>query len=368
MKTVNVGIVGCGARIEDIYLPVFDALQMSVKVTGFTSRQQKSRQRFSEATGYKAFETAQQLVQETLPDFLIVAVSPEANAAVVYQLLNYRIPLIVETPLAWNKQQGQGLVDKAKALGVDLFVMEQFPYFPLEQMKRKLLDAGVFGRVYAAYNDFASYNYHGIAQLRHYSSAKIISVICKDTHFPFATPPGGSQPVWQQAVFKLNDGGVMYHNYSSNYVDNPLCAPKALRFYGERGSMVDDVVRALGKSDNLTHEVKVQRLESAEGFLRRLSVTVPGYDEFVWENWFTSKLLNDEQLAVATLLNSIFTGGDEVEPYSGLEFINDIDVMKAMQFSSFHDGAEIHCPLDERREKIRKLLCVKFWRQKLLKS
>ncbi|TAH13115.1 MAG: hypothetical protein EAZ11_03880 [Curvibacter sp.] len=351
-----------------MYLPAFEGLKMSVKVTGFTSRQQKNRQRFSETTGYKAFETAQQLVQETAPDFLIVAVSPEANAAVVHQLLNYKIPLIVETPLAWNKRQGQYLVDKAHALGVDLFVMEQFPYFPLEQMKRKLLDAGVFGRVYAAYNDFASYSYHAIAQLRGYSNAKIISVSCKETHFPFATPPGGSQPVWQQAEFNFDDGGVMYHHYSSNYVDNPLCGPKALRFYGERGSMVNDVIRALGKSDEVAHELKVLRQESAEGFLQRLSVTVPGYDEFVWENRFASKPLNDEQLAVATLLNSIFSGGDEVGPYSGREFVNDIDVMQAMQFSSFHGGAEIRCPVNERREKIRKLFCMKFWRQKLLRD
>jgi hypothetical protein len=38
----------------------------------------------------------------------------------------------------------------------------------LEQLKLRLIASGLFGRVYASFNDFAGHGYHGVSVMRSY--------------------------------------------------------------------------------------------------------------------------------------------------------------------------------------------------------
>jgi predicted dehydrogenase len=365
-KKISVGIVGFGQRITEIYLPIFDVIDVPVEIVGFVARNKEKGKQIQKSFGIKSFSSSRELVKDMSPDFLIVAVSPLDTFEVVNDLLELHIPLIVETPLAWNKNDVQVLVDKAITLNVKIYVMEQFPTLPLEILKNQIIKAGVLGRIYAAYNDFSTYSYHGIAQLRNYVQGRIVQVKSKVHQFKIDGQHIDQKPEWQLAEFLTEYGETLFFQYSSHYADSPFCFPRLIRLYGEKGSIVGDKLKVISEDTNVVHEISACRENNVLGGLDRLSIAIPGYDPFVWKNPFGENKLTDEQLSVAELLCSIFLGDNgHNKVYSDKEFLKDIEIFQAMSFSEYDDGRIIQLPFSEFKEKLKKLTSRKFLRSKM---
>jgi hypothetical protein len=119
------------------------------------------------------------------------AISPDAIDAVMPSLVTLETPLLVETPFSWKVQTGWRLLKSVKTLQLAVGVAEQTPYLPLEQLKRRLIELGFVGRVVAAINDFAVYDYHGIAALRAYigSYRDAVRANAVQSRFPWTSIP-----------------------------------------------------------------------------------------------------------------------------------------------------------------------------------
>ena len=76
--------------------------------------------------------------------------------------------VLVETPIAHKLSEADAIIAAAKERGLKIEVAEQFHRRPLEQIKLKLIEFGLFGRVYTAFNDFAGHGYHGVSVMRSY--------------------------------------------------------------------------------------------------------------------------------------------------------------------------------------------------------
>lgn len=366
MENIKLGLIGSGARIKSMYLPVFESV--GVEVAGFTTRDSEKGKIFSENTGLKYFDNAENMILATSIDYFLVAVAMSANATIVDELLKFGKPIIVETPLAWSKSQTLQLVNKAKQVGVKIYVMEQFPYMPYELLRRQIFEDGVFGNIYAVYNDFSAYKYHGIARARHYLDSEPKNVRCETIRFNLTSSHIATNPDWQMANVKFTNGSRLFYVFSAEYWGSSICHPLTFRIYGEKATMVDDTIKVAIDANSEAITAKVIHEKTEQGATKRLSISIPSLKEYVWENPYANDHLSDEQTAVAILLNSVFSNGaNGLLPYTADDFAVDIEINQAMNISDARAGASVGFPLNESLQKALKLMSYKFWKNKLIK-
>lgn len=341
-RRTRVALVGAGERISSIYLPVLEALQDQFEVVGFTARTAARRAEFAERTGLEPYPTAGALAQHAAPDLMIVAVSPEAVDETLPGFVELGVPLLLETPFAWDVRLGRRALAQIDRRALTVGVAEQTPFFPTEQLKRKVIELGLLGVVESVHNDFARYDYHATAAMRAYMG-------------------GGRQPARVNAT---QAGGALFGTITYDdgstllqHVGQPdgLRADDwspSMRVEGPLGTIVDETLR-LGPPNGSGATTTVQR-RSEGGRLLELQWDVGG-ESVVWRNPFAAYVLSDEQIAVATLLvgmdRAVATNADPV--YRACDALIDNDLRTAMQYSARRDGAAVSLPLRPAVERLR---------------
>lgn len=371
---IKVGIVGSGQRISEIYLPILNNLPGSYEIVGFTTPSTQSSRRFESKTGIQAFENAAELVNQQQPSFLITAVASQVNDKVLMELLDLKVPIFTETPLAWSTTSGMNILQKASANGVIMGIAEQFPYLPLEQFKQTLIDLGLFGEIYAAYNDFCSYSYHGMAQLRRYLKGNPKEARSMD--YQFGRDPNQTASAqwaniqWQVGSVSFDSNAMLFYNYSDYHIESKLCLPQETRLYGKSGTMAGSNIQFFNQKSGQIETGLAVRNYDENNRLASISATLPGLGLISWENPYVAHSFTDEQIAVATLLEgmsqAILTGCPPL--YTAAEFLDNVAIMQAFRFSSQRNGAPIPLPFNEKRQKLLSKIDVGRWKRKLFRK
>jgi hypothetical protein len=339
--------------VSEIYVPILQRLSERYEIIGFTTRSSSTSNRFKEKTGVRPFQDAATMVTSEQPDFLVAAVASDANVRTLERLIDLKIPVLAETPLAWRVSDGQKLIRKAAEKKVPIAVAEQFTYRPLERFKHQLIRLGIFGEIYAAHNDFSGYSYHGISQLRRYLSGNPISVRSVEHDFGRSNdtrlPEHWSRIKWLLGSVAFDSGAMLFHHYSDHYGASDLCFPRSTRFYGRAGTMVDYDIRFLNPKSGRTACVKAIRQENDVVTLESISAVLPDIGECTWSNPYLMYPFSDEQIAVAILLDgfsqSLLTCSSPL--YTAEENLIDIAIVWAFRHSAHRNGAEIRLPYSE---------------------
>ncbi len=368
---IKIGFVGAGQRIEKIYLPILNKLSDRYEIVGFTTPSTLRAQKITSKTGIPAFSSAGDLVEKQKPTFLISAVSSNFNEQTLLNLVDLKVPILTETPFAWSVSTGEKILRKAKANQVNIAVAEQFPYLPLEQFKKKLIELEIFGDIYAAYNDFSTYSYHGIAQLRQYFQAKPVRV--RSLNYDFGLDPNlESQQQWSNVQWQLGsvtfeNGAALFHHYSNHYTVSDLGFPQTIRLYGNSASMVDHDIRCVSPKTGEVKVIQAVRKSNQVGKLASIEADLPDIGKIIWRNPYENHDFTDEQIAVATIIDgmadSIRTGSSVL--YSAENFLVDIAIMQAFHYSAQRNGAEVSLPLNEKLQKFFLATNASYWRRKI---
>ncbi len=362
---LKVGLVGASRRLVDFYVPILQQLSDKYEIVGFTTFSADGFRRFESQTGFQSFRNPEELVERAKPELLVLAVPGQMNEATVMRLLDLKIPILAETPLAWTVAGTKRAIEKATANNVLLGVAEQFPFLPLEQFRKQLLSSGALGTVYVVHNDFHSYAYHGIAQLRRYLKGNPSQARCIGITYP-PSPVDGLRTYWQTASVTYDDRSLLIHNFSGP--DRNL--QKSVRILGTLGAMHNDEIRLAQPESKKTGACSVVRTETPARHLASLSADVPGIEKMVWENPFVAYPFSDEQIGVASLLEGMYLSVRQgaPPPYSAQDFLGDIEIVQAFRFSGLREGANVALPLSERRQKVLQMTSPGYWKSRLAKQ
>ncbi len=211
-------------------------------------------------------------------------------------------------------------------------VAEQFHRRPMEQIKLKLIAAGVFGRIYSSFNDFAGHGYHGVSVMRSYLGfdAVPVRVIGSVHEFELAEHYGqiageyAARPETQEhGIVEFSDGRVGVFHWTSVGYDSGLRWWRASRFYGERGMGVmygtfnEPVMEltALGPDRHGPRPITIQReLERCDGGALKLVRALTGDPDLPvveWRNPFAqheegwNPEWHDDEIGVAGCIQSL---------------------------------------------------------------
>jgi predicted dehydrogenase len=373
-EPIRVAIVGTARRSSYLYAPLLRAIP-GAELVGVWGRSESSARRLGEELGAPWYTDLERLVRETGAQVAVVSVAYGANGEVGLMAVEAGLHALLETPIAHDLREADAIITAAERRGLKLEVAEQFHRRPLEQIKLKLIESGLFGRVHSSFNDFAGHGYHGVSVMRSY-----LGFDANPTQVTGAVRQFGLAPYWsrianntqprdetqEHGVVEFEDGRLGFFHWTSVGYDSPLRWWRSSRFLAERGMGVTvgvgldveerlSLLAAGGEAPRfITLERRWERVDG--GALVAMVAHTGDADQPVvrWDNPFTPAVQghgpqwHDDEIGVAgcilSLLDAVRGGGEP--SYGPRQARLDQEITLAIRRSSAEGGAPVKLPLE----------------------
>jgi predicted dehydrogenase len=380
-EPLRIAIIGTARRSSYLYGPIVKALPEEVELVSIWGRSTDSARRLGESLGVPWYTDLARLVREKAPQVGIVAVNYNANGEVGLMAVEHGLHVLLETPIAHKLSEADAIIAAAAERGLKIEVAEQFHRRPLEQIKLKLIESGLFGRVHTSFNDFAGHGYHGVSVMRSY-----LGFDAKPTQVTGAVRAYGLAPHWsrladtrgprketqEHGIVEFEGGQLGLFHWTDVGYDSALRWWRSSRFLAEKGMAVTVGV-GLGVEERLTlvapggeaprFVTLERRWERVDGGALVAMVAHTGDPDVPivqWDNPFRPAeqghgvQWHDDEIGVAGCLMSLVNAvRDDSEPtYGPLQARLDQEIILAIRQSSLEGGQPVRLPLNPAEQAI----------------
>jgi predicted dehydrogenase len=227
-----------------MYGPVLRGLAGEVEIVAAWGRREESASHLGDALGVPWYIDMDRLVRETAPDIGIVNVNYHANGQVGLMAVEAGLHVLLETPIAHDLSEADAIIRTAAERGLKIEVAEQFHRRPLEQIKLKLIESGLFGQVYSSFNDFAGHGYHGVSVMRSYLGFDARPVRVTGSVHRYDLAPhwsrlarthGPRTETQEHGMIEFSTGQLGLFHWTDVGYDSPLRWWRSSRFLAEKG-------------------------------------------------------------------------------------------------------------------------------------
>jgi predicted dehydrogenase len=374
-QPIRVAIIGTAARSNYLYEPILKALPGDVNLVSVWGRSVESAKKLGDGLGVPWFTDIGKLINQTAPQIGIVCVAYYANGEVGLMAVEHGLHVLLETPIAHKLSEADKIIRTSRQLGLKVEVAEQFHRRPLEQLKLKMIESGLFGRVYTAFNDFAGHGYHGVSLLRSYLGfdAKPIQVVGAVQHNPLmphwsrlAGEFGPRIESQEHGIITFEAGQLGIFHWTDVGYDSALRWWRSSRFLAEKGMGIsvgigldiDEQLTLLSPDGQAPLFITIERqFERVDGGTLVAMIAHTGnldYPIVRWENPFRPAIMghgvqwHDDEIGVAGCLMSLVNAvrNDTAPTYGAEQARLDQEIVLAIQKSAKGDGIPVKLPLD----------------------
>ena len=372
---VRVAIVGTARRASYLYGPLLRALP-GIELVAVWGRSRSSADQLGASLGLPAYTDLDRLIRETAPAIGVVVVNSAANGEVGLMAVEAGLHALLETPIAQTLAEADAIIGAARQRGLKLEVAEQFHRRPLEQIKLRLLAAGLFGRVHTSFNDFAGHGYHGVSVMRSYLGFDAVpsQVTGAVRAYPLAAYwsrlAGEHAPrdeTQEHGIVEFADGRLGLFHWTSVGYDSPLRWWRSGRFLAERGMgvttgvypAVEERLTLLAPGEEaprfITLERRWERVDGGALVAIVAHTGDPSVPLVRWDNPFRPAVQghgnqwHDDEIGVAgcvmSLIDAVRSGGEPT--YGPQQGRLDQELILALRRSSAEGGRPVRLPLEE---------------------
>ncbi len=354
---IRFAIIGTGKRSDTLYAPLLNILKDDVKLVGVWGRSEDKARELGEKYHVPWFTDLDHLRNDLELDAVIVSVANPANGEIGRRVIELGVHALLETPIANSLEDADAIIQGAEANNLKVEVAEQYYRRPIERLKRKLMEADVFGKILVAYNDFMGHGYHGMSLIRSYIGFDEPVISVSGTSTKFSVDPYYSwisqtvekgEEEWQHAILHFANGALGFFNWSSIAYDSALRWQRSTRFFADRGMADGDRLTTLTSDGKDPQPIEIKRFFHNVGGMETLTeliaLTSP---EIVWRNPFRAYYMDDEMIAVADCLMSLVNAirEDKYPEYGPLQARLDQELTLAMHESAENSGASVGLPI-----------------------
>jgi len=374
-QPLRIAIIGTAKRSSYLYGPLVKALPNDVELVSVWGRSTDSARRLGEELAVPWYTDFDQLIRESAPDIGIVSVTYAANGEVGLMAVEHGLNVLLETPIAHDLAEADAIIAAADKRSLKVEVAEQFHRRPLEQIKLKLIESGLFGRVYTSFNDFAGHGYHGISVMRSYLGfdAKPVQVAGAVRDYALAShwsrlgdSYGSRDETQEHGLIEFEGGQLGIFHWTSVGYDSPLRWWRSSRFLAEKGMGLTTGV-GLNVQEQLslltpdgeapqfiTLERRWERVDGGALIAMVAHTGQPDQPTITWENPFRPNQQghgpqwHDDEIGVAGCLLSLVNAvRHNTEPtYGPLQGRLDQELILAIRQSAQNGGQPVRIPLD----------------------
>jgi predicted dehydrogenase len=283
--------------------------------------------------------------------------------------------VLLETPIAHKLSEADAIIAAAQERGLKIEVAEQFHRRPFEQIKLKLIESGLFGRVHTSFNDFAGHGYHGVSVMRSY-----LGFDAKPTQVTGAVRQYDLAPHWsrlrnsgdarqetqEHAIIEFEGGRLGIFHWTDVGYDSALRWWRSSRFLAEKGMGVTvgvglnvnewlTTVTPNGEMPQfITLERRWERVDGGALVAMVAHTGNPDLPTVTWDNPFRPAIQghgqqwHDDEIGVAGCLLSLVNAvrGNTEPTYGPYQARLDQEIILAIRQSSLEGGRPVRLPLD----------------------
>lgn len=372
---LRVAIIGTAKRSDYLYGPLLKAMSGDVELVSVWGRSEKSAQWLGESLGVPWYTDLDQLMRETAPQIGIVSVAYHANGEVGLMAVEAGLHVLLETPIAHKLSEADAIIAAAGERGLKIEIAEQFHRRPLEQIKLKLIESGLFGRVYSSFNDFAGHGYHGVSVMRSYIGfdAQPIQVTGAVGQYDLAPhwsrlagTHGPRQETQEHGMITFEGGEIGVFHWTNVGYDCPMRWWRSSRFLAEKGMgitvgvnlQVEERLTLLPPGEEMPHFITLERRwERVDGGALIAMVAHTGDPDLpvvTWENPFQPTVQghgmqwHDDEIGVAGCIMSLVDAvrSDIAPTYGPYQGRLDQEIILAIHESHLRGGEPVKLPMD----------------------
>jgi predicted dehydrogenase len=283
-----------------------------------------------------------EMLEQERPDVALIAVPPDGHHILTARCAERGVHVLCETPIATTLPCADLMIASAREHDIRLEIAENVWRFPVERLKRKIIEAGLIGEVTQVHCWYASGSYHGMNAIRTHIGTEATRVAGYSR--PFPTAPRGEPLDWELGLIDFAGGALAIYEW-------PMRA--------ERGNYweIDGTRGQILGSDLFLYEAAGQRVrypleaETAEGpsgatLLRMKVATDP---PVVWENPYREYNLpaGADDIARADQLLSLYHAVVDGRPvqYGDENARRDQEILIALRESALTGNRPISLPL-----------------------
>jgi predicted dehydrogenase len=373
-EPLRVAIIGTARRSDYLYGPLIQALKGEVELVSVWGRSEQSAQALGQSLGVPWYTDLDRLVRETAPVIGVVSVNYAANGQVGLMAVEAGLNVLVETPIAHQLAEADAIIAAARQRGLKIEVAEQFHRRPLEQIKLKLIQAGVFGRIYSSFNDFGGHGYHGVSLMRSYLGFenRPVQVTGSVHEYPLAAHWAMNRgtrtertETQEHGIVEFENGAVGIFHWTNVAYDSALRWWRSSRFLGEKGMGitigvgldVEERLSTLAPGGEAPYFLTLERRwERCDGGILKAIVAHTGDPQqpiVTWENPFCpahqghGAQWHDDEIGVAgCLMSLVHAVRSGAEPsYGPLQARLDQELILAIRQSAQSGGVPVRIPL-----------------------
>ena len=324
-NVVKLAIVGTGWR-SGFYIRLAQLQPEIFEIVGIVARSEAARRSMEEKYKVRTFSSTDQLLRSERPDYVVVAVSWDANPTLVSELVTAGIPVLCETPPApdatslrnlWNEIGSQDLVQ----------VAEQYLYLPGHAARLAAIGKGLIG-LPTSVEVSSTHGYHAVSMMRGFMGVgyEFATVTARVFEAPLVDPL--HRDSWNSdltavpkktvvGLIDFGDGKSGIYNFVDNQWHNQL-RHRRIVIRGSHGEIVDDKLVRLANNPAIV-------TSSFERYQLGYDLNLDGFDtqhisldgEVLFTNPFVGRRLMDEEVAINQMMHEMaeWVAGDGPAPY-----------------------------------------------------
>jgi len=331
MEKIKFAVIGSGWRSE-FYIRIAKAVPEKFDLKCVLVRDHEKGIYFSGKFSVPVVNTLQELLQEK-PDFVVLSVNKLAAADYLLRLIDAGVPVLSETPPAVTEEDLLHIWDAAEKAKAKVQIAEQYFKQPLYASWLKTISEGYLGEV-TDLSISALHSYHAVSIIRlmlgcGFSGCRIVG---KKYESP-VTKTGGREgfcfsgevisSVRKRAVFEFENGKTAFFDFTEPVQYHSSIRTRQLTVRGTRGEIDDLDIRYL-TDKNIPVKETLRRIDlgiyNNEGWSH---YGIMLGDKMLYRSPFENARLNDDEIAIASLLNGmkeyLETGKDIYSLSDGLQ-------------------------------------------------
>jgi Oxidoreductase family, NAD-binding Rossmann fold len=310
-KPITFGVIG-GAWRAEFYFRIAQALPERFRIAGCVVKTEATRARLKADWNVRVFGDLNALLNER-PQFVVTSVPRAVSGSLLVELASQNMPVLAETPPASDLEELNRLW-KSLPTNARIQVAEQYAFQPLHAARLAFAHSGKLGEIYQVQASVA-HGYHGISLIRKFLKIGYENAVIRAFAFnsPLIAGPGRSGPPLEErktesiqviAYIQFSDKLAVYDFTADQYFS--WIRSERLLVRGERGE-INNLEASYLADFRTPIRVHFKRNDAGqagnlEGYYHK------GYSagaEWLYQNPFVPGRLSDDEVAIATCLDSM---------------------------------------------------------------
>ncbi|MBM7702210.1 Gfo/Idh/MocA family protein [Metabacillus iocasae] len=148
MKTLKVGVIGCGSIAQHRHLPEYQA-NKNVEIVAVCDPNEARVNEIAAKYEAKAYTNYEELLASGEVDVVSVCTPNYLHAPISIAALEAGVHVLCEKPMATSQEEADAMIEAAKKSGKKLMIAHNQRFVPSHQKARQLIESGEIGKLYS---------------------------------------------------------------------------------------------------------------------------------------------------------------------------------------------------------------------------